>query len=162
MNAFIHMNTCAVNADGVWPIPADEISARRDLRQTQIFSIDPPTARDLDDALHYIDLPDGGCEVGVHIADVSYFMKAGTELDKIASRRATSTYLVDRCYPMLPRLLCENLCRCKTCTCMRLCRCACMSSHVCVCVCVSVCTHAYMFAPTYAHTHTHIHFYARI
>lgn len=65
----------------------------------------------MDDALSWKDLGDGTFEVGVHIADVSYFMKPGTELDEIAARRATTTYLVTHCYPMLPRLLCENLCR---------------------------------------------------
>lgn len=93
-----------------WEIPAEELKKRRDFRSTMIFSIDPPTARDLDDALSWTMLPDGNVEVGVHIADVSYFMQPGTALDAIAARRATTTYLVQRCYPMLPRLLCENLC----------------------------------------------------
>lgn len=68
------------------------------------------TARDLDDALSWKALDDGTFEVGVHIADVSYFMQPGTELDEIAARRSTTTYLVTHCHPMLPRLLCENLC----------------------------------------------------
>jgi len=60
--------------------------------------------------LSWRDLGDGTYEVGVHIADVTYFMKPGTLLDDIAARRATTTYLIQRCYPMLPRMLCENLC----------------------------------------------------
>lgn len=99
-----------VPAEGEWQIPEEEIAARRDLRTARIFSIDPPTARDLDDALSCVALDDGTFEVGVHIADVSFFVKPGTKLDEIAARRATTTYLVQRSYPMLPRLLCENLC----------------------------------------------------
>ncbi|MGH0164589.1 UNVERIFIED_CONTAM: hypothetical protein FKN15_055843 [Acipenser sinensis] len=75
-----------------------------------IFTIDPATARDLDDALSCKPLPDGNFEVGVHIADVSYFVEEGDALDSIASRRATSVYLVQKVIPMLPRLLCEELC----------------------------------------------------
>jgi DIS3-like exonuclease 2 len=80
------------------------------LRETCIFTIDPATARDLDDALSYRKLEGGGYEIGVHIADVTFFLKPETELYDVASARATSTYLVNKCYPMLPRLLCENLC----------------------------------------------------
>lgn len=76
----------------------------------RIFTIDPATARDLDDALHVTPLPNGNFEVGVHIADVSYYIQPGTELDIVAKSRATSVYLVHRVIPMLPRLLCENLC----------------------------------------------------
>eukprot|EP00041_Stephanoeca_diplocostata_P030077 m.901067 g.901067 ORF g.901067 m.901067 type:complete len:183 (-) comp23686_c1_seq18:1717-2265(-) len=101
-------HTCMITNAG--KIPEQELASRRDLREEQICSIDPLTARDLDDALHFTALENGDFEIGVHIADVSYFMKPGTKLDEIASRRATSTYLVNRCYPMLPRLLCENLC----------------------------------------------------
>uniref|UniRef100_A0A452HAE3 DIS3-like exonuclease 2 n=1 Tax=Gopherus agassizii TaxID=38772 RepID=A0A452HAE3_9SAUR len=75
-----------------------------------IFTIDPSTARDLDDALSCKQLPDGNLEVGVHIADVSYFVLEGTALDQVASGRATSVYLVQKVIPMLPRLLCEELC----------------------------------------------------
>ncbi|XP_077204215.1 DIS3-like exonuclease 2 isoform X1 [Paroedura picta] len=93
-----------------WAIPPEELSKRRDLRAECIFTIDPSTARDLDDALSCKLLPDGNFEVGVHIADVSYFVLEGTALDNIASRRATSVYLVQKVIPMLPRLLCEELC----------------------------------------------------
>ncbi|XP_054889759.1 DIS3-like exonuclease 2 [Poeciliopsis prolifica] len=93
-----------------WTIPPEEIEKRRDLRKECIFTIDPATARDLDDALSCKQLPDGNFEVGVHIADVSYFVKEGTALDNMASQRATSVYLVQMVVPMLPRLLCEELC----------------------------------------------------
>uniref|UniRef100_A0A665UIK2 DIS3-like exonuclease 2 n=1 Tax=Echeneis naucrates TaxID=173247 RepID=A0A665UIK2_ECHNA len=93
-----------------WTIPPEEMSKRRDLRNECIFTIDPATARDLDDALSCKQLPDGNFEVGVHIADVSYFVEEDNTLDTIASRRATSVYLVQKVIPMLPRLLCEDLC----------------------------------------------------
>lgn len=93
-----------------WRIPAEEYEYRRDFRSQCVFTIDPSTARDLDDALSCEQLPDGNFEVGVHIADVSYFLKEGTILDKIAGLRATSVYLVQKVIPMLPRILCEELC----------------------------------------------------
>uniref|UniRef100_F7AM49 DIS3 like 3'-5' exoribonuclease 2 n=1 Tax=Monodelphis domestica TaxID=13616 RepID=F7AM49_MONDO len=93
-----------------WTIPPAEFSKRRDLRKDCVFTIDPATARDLDDALSCRPLPDGNFEVGVHIADVSYFVPEGSALDKVASERATSVYLVQKVVPMLPRLLCEELC----------------------------------------------------
>eukprot|EP01114_Cavostelium_apophysatum_P019410 TRINITY_DN6252_c0_g1_i2.p1 TRINITY_DN6252_c0_g1~~TRINITY_DN6252_c0_g1_i2.p1 ORF type:complete len:1327 (-),score=433.29 TRINITY_DN6252_c0_g1_i2:12-3866(-) len=94
----------------LWAIPPEEIAKRRDLRKVRIFTIDPPTAKDLDDALHCTPLPDGNFEVGVHIADVSFFVKPGTPLDKEAQSRATTVYLVQKAITMLPHLLCENLC----------------------------------------------------
>uniref|UniRef100_A0A672ZHB6 DIS3-like exonuclease 2 n=1 Tax=Sphaeramia orbicularis TaxID=375764 RepID=A0A672ZHB6_9TELE len=93
-----------------WSIPPEEMRRRRDLRKECIFTIDPSTARDLDDALSCQQLPDGNFEVGVHIADVSYFVEEGNALDITASKRATSVYLVQKVIPMLPRLLCEELC----------------------------------------------------
>lgn len=93
-----------------WTIPPAELSRRRDLRQDCIFTIDPSTARDLDDALSCKPLADGTFEVGVHIADVSYFVPDGSDLDHVAAQRATSVYLVQKVIPMLPRLLCEELC----------------------------------------------------
>ena len=97
--------------EAAWTIPDSEVSLRRDLRSWRIFSIDPPTARDLDDALSIEKLPDSGLyRIGVHIADVSYFVRPETALDTEASMRSTSVYLVDRVIPMLPRLLCEQLC----------------------------------------------------
>lgn len=93
-----------------WTIPPEEVGKRRDLRKDCIFTIDPSTARDLDDALSCRQLTDGTFEVGVHIADVSYFVPEGSSLDKVAAERATSVYLVQKVVPMLPRLLCEELC----------------------------------------------------
>ena len=93
-----------------WSIPDDEIRKRKDLREEQIFSIDPPTAKDLDDAVSCKPLPDGTFEVGVHIADVSHFVEKETALDKEAMYRATTVYLVQKAIPMLPPLLCEQLC----------------------------------------------------
>nr|KAF6494549.1 DIS3 like 3'-5' exoribonuclease 2 [Rousettus aegyptiacus] len=76
-----------------------------------VFTIDPSTARDLDDALSCKPLADGNAyEVGVHIADVSYFVPEESDLDKVAAERATSVYLVQKVVPMLPRPLCEELC----------------------------------------------------
>uniref|UniRef100_A0A6B2KXE4 RNB domain-containing protein n=1 Tax=Arcella intermedia TaxID=1963864 RepID=A0A6B2KXE4_9EUKA len=87
-----------------------EVLIRRDLRKDRIFTIDPTTARDLDDALSISVLPNGNYSVGVHIADVSYFVKTNTELDMIAQDRSTSVYMVHKVVPMLPSVLCENLC----------------------------------------------------
>ncbi|KAF2352189.1 DIS3-like exonuclease 2 [Trinorchestia longiramus] len=93
-----------------WTIPPETLKCRKDLRDHCILTIDPPTARDLDDALSCEPLPNGNFRVGVHIADVSYFVPLDSELDKIAASRGTSVYLIDRVISMLPRKLCENLC----------------------------------------------------
>ncbi|PWV00596.1 putative DIS3-like exonuclease [Trypanosoma cruzi] len=83
---------------------------RRDLREEEfVCSIDPATARDLDDALSITSTP-GGYRVGVHIADVSYFVPAGSPLDEEARERSTSVYLVEQVIPMLPRKLSEDYC----------------------------------------------------
>lgn len=95
---------------GDYKIPESELKKRRDLRDERIFTIDPPTAKDLDDALSIKSLPDGNFFVGVHIADVSFFVQPDTPLDIEASKRATTVYLVQKAIPMLPNLLCENLC----------------------------------------------------
>mmetsp|Transcript_1040 Transcript_1040/g.1002 ORF Transcript_1040/g.1002 Transcript_1040/m.1002 type:complete len:143 (-) Transcript_1040:1515-1943(-) len=92
-----------------WEIPEEEIKRRLDLRETRIFTIDPTTAKDLDDALSIRHVEDDVYEIGVHIADVSYFVEQGTALDKEARARATSVYFVHLVIPMLPHLLCENL-----------------------------------------------------
>ena len=86
---------------------------RRDFRNVPTCTIDPFDAKDFDDALSVQKLPDGNIEVGVHIADVSFFVKPGTELDKEAVARATSVYLVDRTIPMLPEVLSNDLCSLK-------------------------------------------------
>ena len=93
-----------------WKIPEEELGYRRDFRQDCVFTIDPLTARDLDDAVHCKKLEDGLFEVGVHIADVSFFVRRGTALDEVAVERGTSTYMVQKVVPMLPRRLCEELC----------------------------------------------------
>lgn len=95
----------------VWsPIPADEISKRRDMREADVMTIDPIDAKDFDDALHIKKLDDGNFEVGVHIADVSHYVTPGSELDKESADRAFSVYLVDRTIPMLPEVLSNDLC----------------------------------------------------
>mmetsp|Transcript_28620 Transcript_28620/g.52282 ORF Transcript_28620/g.52282 Transcript_28620/m.52282 type:complete len:1077 (-) Transcript_28620:756-3986(-) len=93
-----------------WKPTPEMCQGRRDYRNERIFTIDPTTAKDLDDALHIKALPDGMVEIGVHIADVSHFIKPDTALDHEAARRATTIYLVDRTVPMLPRPLCEIAC----------------------------------------------------
>lgn len=93
-----------------WSIPEREFETRRDFRTNRIFSIDPPTAKDLDDALSLTKLEGGLYEIGVHIADVSYFVKLGSALDREARKRGTSVYLIERMIPMLPPILSEQLC----------------------------------------------------
>ena len=93
-----------------WKVPLKEEMTRADLRHLRIFSIDPITARDLDDALSIEPLGNGLFRVGVHIADVSFFVRPGTKLDEEAAFRATSVYLTGHVVPMLPRSLCEDLC----------------------------------------------------
>ena len=90
-----------------------EIIKRRDFRQTLTFTIDPYSAKDFDDAISYKLLDDGIIEVGIHIADVSYYVKENSLLDNEAYKRATSVYLVDRVVPMLPENLSNNLCSLK-------------------------------------------------
>jgi VacB/RNase II family 3'-5' exoribonuclease len=87
-----------------------ELARRKDLRSTRIFTVDPPTARDIDDALSIEKLSETRYRVGVHIADVSLYVTPGSELDNIAKKRSTSVYMVHTMYPMLPGALSENLC----------------------------------------------------
>ncbi len=91
-------------------IPASEAKRRRDMRPVTTFTIDPDTAKDFDDALSIEYLDNGDIEIGVHIADVTHYVKEGTELDKEAYLRSTSVYLVDRVAPMLPERLSNELC----------------------------------------------------
>lgn len=91
-------------------IPAAEIKKRRDFRSITTLTIDPEDAKDFDDALSLEILENGNMEVGVHIADVSHYIKPGSVLDKEAYQRATSVYLVDRTIPMLPERLSNELC----------------------------------------------------
>ena len=86
------------------------IEARRDFRGVPTFTIDPLTAKDFDDALSIQTLENGNLEIGIHIADVTHYVKPGSALDKEALRRSTSVYLVDRVAPMLPEVLSNELC----------------------------------------------------
>lgn len=88
----------------------EDHEGRRDLRAWNCFTIDPEDAKDHDDACSLRRLPNGNWELGVHIADVSHFVRPGTALDREAFRRATSCYLADRVVPMLPNLLTTDLC----------------------------------------------------
>ena len=95
-------------------IPSDisdaALAGREDFRDVVTFTIDPHDAKDFDDALSIRSIKKGLWEVGVHIADVSYYVQEGSIIDKEAFKRATSVYLVDRTIPMLPEKLCNNLC----------------------------------------------------
>jgi exosome complex exonuclease DIS3/RRP44 len=102
-----------------WKVPENldngdiQLKKRRDLRDRLICSIDPPGCVDIDDALHARKLENGKYEVGVHIADVTHFVKAGTSLDQEGASRGTSVYLVDKRIDMLPMLLGTDLCSLK-------------------------------------------------
>ncbi len=87
-----------------------EVASRRDFRDVLTFTIDPADAKDFDDALSYRELGNGHVEVGVHIADVSHYVKPGSAIDREAYERGTSVYLVDRTIPMLPEKLCNDVC----------------------------------------------------
>ena len=91
-------------------ITKEEISKRRDMREDLTFTIDPKDAKDFDDALSFTKLKNGNYEIGIHIADVSYYVQPNTVLDKEAYNRATSVYLVDRVVPMLPEILSNGAC----------------------------------------------------
>ncbi|KAF2447947.1 RNB-domain-containing protein [Karstenula rhodostoma CBS 690.94] len=100
-----------------WKVPASTDDpgwkGRKDLRDLLVCSIDPPGCVDIDDALHARKLPNGNFEVGVHIADVSHFVKPNNAMDKEASQRGTTVYLVDKRIDMLPMLLGTDLCSLK-------------------------------------------------
>ena len=91
-------------------ITEKEISNRRDMRGTTTFTIDPADAKDFDDALSFKKLPDGNYEIGVHIADVSHYVRENSSLDMEAQNRGFSVYLVDRTIPMLPLELSTDIC----------------------------------------------------
>ena len=91
-------------------IQESEVKKRKDLRKVTTFTIDPIDAKDFDDALSLQKLKNGNWEIGVHIADVSHYLKEGSALDKEAYERATSVYLVDRVVPMLPEVLSNFAC----------------------------------------------------
>ena len=91
-------------------IPPDDLEGRKDFRKVLTFTIDPADARDFDDAISFRKLKDDIYEIGVHIADVSHYVKPGTALDEEAYERATSVYLPDRVNPMLPERISNELC----------------------------------------------------
>lgn len=91
-------------------ITPEEIARRRDFRKVTTFTIDPVDAKDFDDALSFQRLENGNIEVGVHIADVTHYVKPGDIIEEEAIQRATSVYLVDRCIPMLPEVLSNFVC----------------------------------------------------
>lgn len=93
-----------------WHITPEERAKRADLCHLPICSVDPPGCKDIDDALHCIKLDNGNYHVGVHIADVTHFVRPGSALDREAARRSTTVYLVEKRTDMLPALLTENLC----------------------------------------------------
>lgn len=91
-------------------IRKEDMEGRRDFRDVPTFTIDPADAKDFDDAISYQKLENGNYEIGVHIADVTHYVKPGSLLEKEAYHRATSVYLVDRTIPMLPERLSNGLC----------------------------------------------------
>ena len=91
-------------------ITPEVIASRLDMRKATTFTIDPRDAKDFDDALSITYLPNGNYEIGVHIADVTHYVKPGSIIDREAESRATSVYLVDRVVPMLPEHLCNGIC----------------------------------------------------
>lgn len=91
-------------------ISDEEVSKRKDYRKILTFTIDPVDAKDFDDAISFQTLPNNNIEIGVHIADVSHYVQPGTAIDTEAYERATSVYLPDRVYPMLPERISNELC----------------------------------------------------
>ncbi|KAF9115824.1 DIS3 mitotic control [Mortierella sp. AM989] len=96
--------------DRPWKPEPSELSVRRDLRKHTIFSIDPPNCQDIDDAISIKEIGNGQIEFGVHIADVSYFVKENSLTDLEARSRGTTVYLSDRRFDMLPKVLSEQVC----------------------------------------------------
>ncbi|KAM4592060.1 exosome complex exonuclease RRP44 [Odontesthes bonariensis] len=93
-----------------WAITPEDMEKREDLRHLTVCSVDPPGCTDIDDALHCRELKNGNLEVGVHIADVSHFIRPGNALDKEAANRGTTVYLCGKRIDMVPELLSSNLC----------------------------------------------------
>jgi len=91
-------------------IAPSEVAKRRDMREVPTFTIDPEDAKDFDDALSFVKLPNGHFEIGVHIADVTHYVRPGSIIEDEAEHRATSVYLVDRVVPMLPEVLSNDVC----------------------------------------------------
>ncbi|CAH1267033.1 DIS3 [Branchiostoma lanceolatum] len=93
-----------------WGITKEDLACRQDLRDLPICSVDPPGCTDIDDALHYLEKPNGNVEVGVHIADVTHFIRPNTPLDQEAANRGNTVYLCDKRIDMVPELLSSNIC----------------------------------------------------
>lgn len=93
-----------------WSITEEDLKVRADLRHLCVCSVDPPGCTDIDDALHCRELENGNLEVGVHIADVSHFIRPGNALDQEAANRGTTVYLCGKRIDMVPELLSSNLC----------------------------------------------------
>ncbi|KAF7689461.1 exosome complex exonuclease RRP44 [Silurus meridionalis] len=93
-----------------WTITEEDMKVRADLRHLCVCSVDPPGCTDIDDALHCYELENGNLEVGVHIADVSHFIRPGNALDQEAANRGTTVYLCGKRIDMVPELLSSNLC----------------------------------------------------
>uniref|UniRef100_A0A2K6GLS6 Exosome complex exonuclease RRP44 n=1 Tax=Propithecus coquereli TaxID=379532 RepID=A0A2K6GLS6_PROCO len=93
-----------------WSITEKDMKNREDLRHLCVCSVDPPGCTDIDDALHCRELENGNLEVGVHIADVSHFIRPGNALDQESARRGTTVYLCEKRIDMVPELLSSNLC----------------------------------------------------
>ena len=98
------------NEDAELIVEEKELKYRKDLRSLNVCSIDPPGCKDIDDALHSRILSNGNIEVGVHIADVTHYIKSGSEIDNIASKTCNTVYMVHKRTDMLPKVLTENLC----------------------------------------------------
>ncbi len=99
-----------IEAEKIVPPVEKDMEGRKDFRKVTTFTIDPADAKDYDDALSFRRMRNGNYEVGVHIADVSHYVKPGTAIDREAYERGTSVYLVDRTIPMLPEKLCNGVC----------------------------------------------------
>uniref|UniRef100_A0A8C9NJX7 DIS3 homolog, exosome endoribonuclease and 3'-5' exoribonuclease n=1 Tax=Serinus canaria TaxID=9135 RepID=A0A8C9NJX7_SERCA len=93
-----------------WSITEEDMKHREDLRHLSVCSVDPPGCTDIDDALHYREIENGNLEVGVHIADVSHFIRPGNALDEESVKRGTTVYLCEKRIDMVPELLSSNLC----------------------------------------------------
>ncbi|XP_027700325.1 exosome complex exonuclease RRP44 [Vombatus ursinus] len=93
-----------------WSITEEDMKNREDLRHLCVCSVDPPKCTDIDDALHCRELENGNLEVGVHIADVSHFIRPGNALDQESAKRGTTVYLCEKRIDMVPELLSSNLC----------------------------------------------------
>ncbi|XP_048708103.1 exosome complex exonuclease RRP44 isoform X2 [Caretta caretta] len=93
-----------------WSITEEDMKVREDLRYLCVCSVDPPGCTDIDDALHCRELENGNLEVGVHIADVSHFIRPGNALDQESAKRGTTVYLCEKRIDMVPELLSSNLC----------------------------------------------------